>query len=61
MVTLLLLGAIFPIHIARAWRGRLDHGHLQRRADPDEAVVMDKVTEASTVGASRLWRDQGKV
>jgi hypothetical protein len=24
MVTLLLLGAIFPIHIARAWRGRLN-------------------------------------
>ena len=24
MVTLLLLGALFPIHIARAWRGRLN-------------------------------------
>jgi hypothetical protein len=24
MVTLLLLGAIFPIHVARAWRGRLN-------------------------------------
>src|SRR3974390_1345168 len=24
MLTLLLLGALFPIHIARAWRGRLN-------------------------------------
>jgi hypothetical protein len=24
MVTLLLLGALFPVHIARAWRGRLN-------------------------------------
>ena len=24
MMTLLLLGALFPIHVARAWRGRLN-------------------------------------
>ena len=39
MLTLLLLGALFPIHIARAWRGRLNRVSgsimviLQRRAD----------------------------
>jgi hypothetical protein len=40
MLTLLLLGALIPIHIAGvAWASQpdfgLDHGHLQRRADPN--------------------------
>ena len=41
MVTLLLLGALFPSHVARAWRSRLnprlgrDNGPLQCRADPN--------------------------
>ena len=38
MLTLMLLGALFPLHISRAWRARKTadwhrHGHLQRDAD----------------------------
>ena len=63
MLTLLLLGALFPIHIARAWRGRLNRVSgsimvtLQRRADPNRVrPLLFGRRDAAPLGERRAHR-----
>jgi cytochrome c biogenesis protein CcdA len=53
MLTLLLLGALFPIHIARAWRGRLN------RVSGSIMVICNAVlilTAFARRGSNRFYR-----
>jgi hypothetical protein len=51
MITLLLLGALFPLHMARAWRGRLN------RVTGTTMVVLNTVLIVTAFGLYYLGSD----